>query len=186
MVQKKMDVYSTINHFKYEMLDLDPQGPPLKALQSTYTFLLRQDDERVQAVRVDAKARQEVAALFKYQSLASMTSMLSRGNRVKELNEDLFITQLVVRAAALDFEFQVQRERGGEREREGGRGGRERDCAPLLLFSNSRAEERKERKRECVFGSILALFVVVFARTRAQLFVHARPRVREIDRHGDY
>jgi hypothetical protein len=47
-----------------------------------------------------------------------MTSMLSRGNRVKGLNEDLFITQLVVRAAALDFEFQVQREREGRRERE--------------------------------------------------------------------
>jgi hypothetical protein len=150
MVQKKMDVYSTINHFKYEMFDLDPQGPALKALQSTTASIIRQDHERVQAVRVDAKARQEVATLLKYQSLASMSSLLSRGNRVKGLNEDVFITQLVVRAAALDFEFQVrERERGRE-------GGKEiaLHCSCLRILAQKSVREKKRvcvRIHTCVF-----------------------------------
>jgi hypothetical protein len=178
MVQKKMDVYSTINHFKYEMLAFDPQGPALKALQFVTSSIIRQDHERVQAVRVDAKARQEVAALSKYQSLASMNSMLSQGNRVKGLNEDVFITQLVVRAAALEFEFQVQRgERLGGRE-----GERLRSATPVSDFLGDR---EKERTRECVLGSMHRVFggfsgsfcsVTRVLHTRTHVHTHTRTR----------
>jgi predicted outer membrane repeat protein len=170
MVQKKMDVYSTINHFKYEMFDLDPQGPALKALQSTTASIVRQDHERVQAVRVDAKARQEVATLLKYQSLASMSSMLSRGNRVKGLNEDVFITQLVVRAAALDFEFQVQRRR--ERGREG------KIVHSTAPVSDSRAKERtREKETVCSdrYLRFLCFFWLCLACTHTRTVVRARP-----------
>jgi predicted outer membrane repeat protein len=42
MVQKKMDVYASLCHYKYEMLQDDPHGPALKGLRSKSVSFTRQ------------------------------------------------------------------------------------------------------------------------------------------------
>jgi len=64
-----------------------------------------QDDAKVRAVRVDDEAWQECAAFLKYQSLASNQSIVPK--RTNELNEDVFVTQLVARAQLVNSEFQA-------------------------------------------------------------------------------
>ena len=61
---------------------------------------------QVCAVRVDDHSRREISALFKCQALASPQGKLENAKRVKGLNEEVFVTQLVVSAEAVDLEFQ--------------------------------------------------------------------------------
>lgn len=61
---------------------------------------------QVRAVRVDDESRLEISALFKYQSLAAPRGTPANATRIKGLNEEMFVTQLVVRAEAVDLEFQ--------------------------------------------------------------------------------
>jgi hypothetical protein len=44
--------------------------------------------------------------------------VISPSKRVKGLNEDVFVTQLVVRAEAIDLEFQVRKQVKESEERE--------------------------------------------------------------------
>jgi hypothetical protein len=42
MVQKKMDVYASLCHYKYEILSDDPHGPAIKGLRSKSAAITRQ------------------------------------------------------------------------------------------------------------------------------------------------
>lgn len=57
-------------------------------------------------MRVDDESRLEISALFKYQSLAAPRGTPGNAKRIKGLNEEVFVTQLLVRAEAVDLEFQ--------------------------------------------------------------------------------
>jgi hypothetical protein len=65
-------------------------------------------------------AAQTLTNMHKYtdQSLASPHMVISPSKRVKGLNEDVFVTQLVVRAEAIDLEFQVRKQVKESEERE--------------------------------------------------------------------
>jgi len=116
-VQRRMDVYASICLYKLLQVAHDANGPALMALESKNTSdsVTRQDHESVRAVRVDDESRREVTALFENQIVehsGESVAILGLGPShsvpsANSLNEEVFVTQLAVRALAIDEEFQL-------------------------------------------------------------------------------
>jgi len=111
MVQRKMDVYASICEYKFvQKFASDPNGVRLMALQpiSLHSSITRQDHDSVRAVRVDEESRREVAALFEIRKAEQAEEGIDEGVRLdaKGLHEEVFVTQLAVRAQAINAAFQ--------------------------------------------------------------------------------
>ena len=128
IVQTRMDAYASICHYKFDRMAQSSEGIALTSFREppVVVAITRQDHEAVRAVRVDDEARRETGLIF-YQAQTvqrpgkaasegggavptgdgSQEKIVnSRHDAPHRLNEDVFITQLHVRAQALHASFQ--------------------------------------------------------------------------------